>query len=214
MKKQTEKISKKYDFFDNEDDKKDVKIKKESDTEMDETETIPYASPKRENDIDDSETIVYSSPKREIEDEIDEKIYKEPKLETAVEPEKQAVENEKKFIKSELEQNKVDVKIEKESDIKKVQDVFEEVKKEEPINVENFFIDHNSIFDSEEISDADREFIIDLINRTNFIADAKRFVEKSKMEIVHPEEKKMKRKNKCRLMMTERKKMRALKIVS
>ena len=192
-KKQAEEISKKYDFFDDEDDKKDVKIKKESDTEMDETETIPYASPKRENDIDDSETIVYSSPKRESEDEIDEKIYKEPKLETAVEIEKQTVENEKKIIKSELEQNKVDVKIEKESDIKKVQDVFEEVKKEEPINVENFFIDHNSIFDSEEISDADREFIIDLINRTNFIADAKRFVEESnmsKMEIVHPEEKK------------------------
>ena len=133
MKKQTEEISKKYDFFDNEDDKKNVKIKKESDTKMDETETIPYASPKRENDIDDSETIVYSSLKRESEDEIDQKIYKEPKLETAVETEKQAVENEKKFIKSELEQNKVDVKIEKESDIKKVQDVFEEVKKEEPI---------------------------------------------------------------------------------
>ena len=28
---------------------------------MNETETIPYASPKRENDIDDSETIVYAS---------------------------------------------------------------------------------------------------------------------------------------------------------
>ena len=35
--------------------------------------------------------------------------------------------------------------------------------------------------------------ITDLINRTNFIADAKKFVEESnesKMEIVHPEEKK------------------------
>ena len=41
MKKQAEKISKKYVFFDDKDDKKNAKIKKESDTEMDENETIP-----------------------------------------------------------------------------------------------------------------------------------------------------------------------------
>ena len=62
-KKQTEEISKKYDFFDNEDDKKDLKIK--TDTKMDDIETIPYASPKRENDIHDIETIPFVSPKRE-----------------------------------------------------------------------------------------------------------------------------------------------------
>ena len=55
MKKQTEETIKKYDFFNDEDDKKDVKIK--SDTEMDDIEKILYASPKRENDIDDKETI-------------------------------------------------------------------------------------------------------------------------------------------------------------
>ena len=47
-----------------------------------------------------------------------------------------------------------------------------------------------SFFDSEEISGSDGEFIIDLINRTNFIADAKRFPEDSnvpKIEIVHPD---------------------------
>ena len=58
---------------------------------MDETKSIPYISRKRENDMDDSETIVCASPKRKTEDEIDEKIYKEPKLETAVEIEKQEV---------------------------------------------------------------------------------------------------------------------------
>ena len=105
---------------------------------MDETETIPYASLKRENDIDDSETIVHAYPKRKSEDEINEKIYKEPKLETAVQIEKQAVQDKKeKKIKSESEQNKVDIQIAKESDIKKVQDVFDEVKEEETINVEN-----------------------------------------------------------------------------
>ena len=63
MKKQTEEICKKYDFFDDEEDKNDVKIK--SDTEMDDIETILYASPKRENDTNDIETIPYVSPKRE-----------------------------------------------------------------------------------------------------------------------------------------------------
>ena len=103
MKKQEEEISTKYDFFDDDnDDKKDflddisvkikedfydddnddVVIKRESDTQMDDAETIPYASPKREDDIGDKETILYTLPKRESEDEIDEKVYKEPKLET------------------------------------------------------------------------------------------------------------------------------------
>ena len=56
---------------------------------------------------------------------------------------------------------------------------------------------NNDIFDSEEISNADREFIIDLINRKNFIAGAKKLIEESnasKMEIVHPEEKKIEKK--------------------
>ena len=91
-----------------------------------------------------------------------------------------------------LEQNKVDIQIREESTIKKLQDVFQEVKEEKSINVESFFIDGNDIFDSEEISNADREFIIDLINRPNLIVYAKRFVEESnasKMEIVHSEEK-------------------------
>ena len=71
MKKQTEEISKKYDFFDNEDNKKVVKIKR--DTEMDDIESILYASPKRENDNDDRETIAYAFPIRKSKDKIDEK---------------------------------------------------------------------------------------------------------------------------------------------
>ena len=67
--------------------------------------------------MDDSETIVCASPKRGSENEIEEKIYKEPKLETAVEIENHAVQDEKKIIKSELEQNKVDNQIAKELDI-------------------------------------------------------------------------------------------------
>ena len=179
-------------FFNDQDDKKDVKIK--SNTEMDGIEAIPYASLKRENDIDD----------------------KEPKLGTSAEIEKQTAERERKIIKSELKQDNVDMQVSRESDIKEVHDVFDKIKEEEPLNVENFFIGDNDIFDSEEIANADREFIIDLINRSNFIANSKKFIEESnasKMEILHPEVKKLRRKNKCRLTMMKREKMQALKIV-
>ena len=84
---------------------------------------------------------------------------------------KNKLQREKKFIKSKLEQDKTDMQVSRESDIKKVQDIFDEVKKEEPLNVEIVFTDDN-IFNSEKISNVDREFIIDLINRTNFIVDA------------------------------------------
>ena len=61
-------------------------------------------------------------------------LYKEPKLETAIEIEKQAAKDERQFIKSELEQNKADIQIEKESDIKKARGIFYEVKEEKPTN--------------------------------------------------------------------------------
>ena len=177
---------------------------------MDDIETILYASPKRENDIDDREVVAYASPRRESENEIDEKIYKEPKLETAVEIEKQTAEREKKNIRSELEQDKVDIQVSRESDIKNVQDVFDVVKEEEPLNDENFLIDDNDFFDSEEISNTDKEFITDFINRTNFNAYAKKFVEdqmSQKWKLFILKKKKLRRMNKCRLTMTRRDKM-------
>ena len=70
-------------------------------------------------------------------------------------------------------------------------------KEEEPLNVENLFIDDNDIFDSKVISNADREYITDLINRANVIANAKKLIEESnvsKMEIVYPEEKRIEKK--------------------
>ena len=91
-------------------------------------------------------------------------------------------------MKSELEQNKIDLKLSKEVQIKRVQNVFEEVKQEEPLrDIENFFVDDNDIFDSDEISEAYRQFIIDLTDRTTFTADTKKFVddmEAQGMEIV------------------------------
>ena len=72
-----------------------------------------------------------------------------------------------------MEKDKVDILVSTKSDIERIQDIFDRVKEEEPLNVENFFINDNDIFDSEEISNANRKFIIDLINITNLIADAK-----------------------------------------
>ena len=110
-----------------------MKIK--SDTEVDDIEVILYASPKRENDIDDIETIPYVSLKREMalmirkqppilpqegkaRRKLTKIIYKQPKLETAVEIEIKLQRQKKKFIKSELEQDKVDIQVSRESDIK------------------------------------------------------------------------------------------------
>ena len=145
MKRQDEGISKEYDFFyddDNDDDKNfpdDISIKQESDSPND-----VLIKQESDNEIDDRETIPYTSPKRENVNEIDEKIYKEPKLETAVETGKQAITDEEKFIKTELDANKVDLETSEEAEIKKIEDVFDVVKKEEPLKyIETFFIEDN-----------------------------------------------------------------------
>ena len=62
-----------------------------------------------------------------------------------------------------MEQGKVDIQVSRESGIKKVQDVSDEVREEEPLNAENFFIDGNDISDNEEISNADRELLLILL---------------------------------------------------
>ena len=147
MKKQEEQISKKkYGFFnddaDNKDFPDDASIEKESDFPDDNNDDvlIKQGSDNEIEEIDDRETIPQASPKRESEDEVDEKIYKKPILETAVEIEKQAIIDEEKFIKTELVTNRVDLKVSQEAEIKKIQDIFDEVKEEEPLkDIEKFF---------------------------------------------------------------------------
>ena len=89
-------------------------------------------------------------------------------------------------MKIESEINKVYLEAFKEAELKRIQGVFEEVKEEE--DIKDFFIYNNDIFDSDEISENDRKFIMNLIDRTSFMADTQRFVEdtKAKMEIVEP----------------------------
>ena len=56
-------------------------------------------------------------------------------------------------------------------------------------DIEIVFIDDNDIFDHDEISESNRKFIMDLIHRTNFITDTKKFTEDTeaaKIEIVDP----------------------------
>ena len=80
---------------------------------------------------------------------------------------------------------KVDLKDSKEVELKKIQGVFDEVQEGD---IKDFFIDDSDIFDSDEISESDKKFIMDLIDRTSFIADTKRFGidTEAKMEIVGP----------------------------
>ena len=147
MKKQEEQISKKKNGFfnddgDNKDFPDDASIEKESDFPDDNNDDvlIKQGSDNEIEEIDDRETIPQASPKRESEDEVDEKIYKKPILETAVEIEKQAIIDEEEFIKTELVTNRVDLKVSQEAEIKKIQDIFDEVKEEEPLkDIEKFF---------------------------------------------------------------------------
>ena len=63
----------------------------------------------------------------------------------------------------------------KDYEIKKIQDVFDEVKDEpKMIESDGFCIHKTDIFDQENQSEKDRNFIMDLIDRTNFIADGKK----------------------------------------
>ena len=70
-------------------------------------------------------------------------LYKVPKPETVVDIEKQDQTDKEKIIRIELEINKVDIEASKDAEIKKIQDVFDEVKQDEPI--ETFFIDDNDL---------------------------------------------------------------------
>ena len=92
--------------------------------------------------------------------------------------------------KNELDASKVDLETSKEAEIKKIEDVFDKVKKEEHLkDIQNFFIDDNDIFDHDEISESDRQSIMDFIDQTNFIVNTKKFIEDmeaAKMEIVDP----------------------------
>ena len=81
-------------------------------------------------------------------------LYKFPKPEAAVDIEKQDQVFKEKIIRTELEINKFDIEASKDAEIKKILDVFDEVKQDEPI--ETFFIDDNDLFDHDEISEDNR----------------------------------------------------------
>ena len=90
------------------------------------------------NKIDSRETIPFAPRKRKSVNEIDEIIHNEPKLETAVEIGKPAIIDKEKFIKTELDTNGLILKL-LEVEIKKIEDVFDEVKKEESLkDIESF----------------------------------------------------------------------------
>ena len=103
---------------------------------------------------------------------------------------KKTVKKEDNFKKSVIDENKVDIQILKDAELKKIQDVFDEVK-DEPKTVEPdvFLIDDTDIFDQENVSEKDRKFIMDLTDRTTSIADAKKYLEKRDLEMEIPNDK-------------------------
>ena len=139
---------------------------------------------------------LHNSPKHEI----DEKIYVEPKLETIEEIKEKTAKKDDYFIKSVIDENKADIQISKDVEIKKIQDVFDEVKdKKKIVEPDIFFIDDMDIFDQENVSETDRKPIMDLIDKTNFIADAKKYLEErmQKWKFLMINKKIKKRRNTC-----------------
>ena len=55
-----------------------------------------------------------------------------------------------------------------------------------------FFIDDTNIFDQENMPKKDKKLIMDLIDRTTFIGDAKKYLEQSQAEIEIPNDKQKK----------------------
>ena len=162
MKKQEEEISKKYDFLDDDDDKKDFP----DDISIKMKITFPMAimmvfmfwqkkkvimkwiigklSPthlrKGKMILTIGKQFFTLLQEGRVEMKLTKKYVKNPKLETPAEIEKQAIINDQKFLKNELEQNKVDLKLSREAELKKVQDVFDEVMQEESLDdIETFF---------------------------------------------------------------------------
>ena len=113
---------------------------------MDETETIPYASLKRKMTLMIVKHLSMLSQKEKMKMNLMKKYIKNRSLKLLLRLKNKLLRTKKKFIKSEFEPNKVDIQISKESDIKKVQNIFDEVKEEKPIDADNFFIDDNDIF--------------------------------------------------------------------
>ena len=60
------------------------------------------------------------------------------------------------------------------------------------LETEFFFIDDTNIFDQENMPKKDKKLIMDLIDRTTFIGDAKKYLEQSQAEIEIPNDKQKK----------------------
>ena len=134
-------ISKKYDFFD--------------DNDKDDFDDFPDTKKETDNDDDDDDddkssdskqTLLWPAPDGENVTKITptNKEYKEPKLETAEKIEKKTKADGKNLLDVELEINKIDIEATKGKEINKI-DLIDEVKKQIPVSkdTEDIFIDEN-----------------------------------------------------------------------
>lgn len=75
--------------------------------------------------------------------------------------------------------NEVDVEVSKLREDKKIEETIDEILNEKKIipDTGDIFIDENNIFENDNIEEEDKEFILDLIDRTDFSMDRNIFPE-------------------------------------
>ena len=81
------------------------------------------------------------------------------------------------FLETAVEFNKVDIKVSRNKEEKEVTDLFDQIKKDEgqiDPEIEDLFIDDNSLFGNDDITDEDNTDM-ELIDRTDFSSDRKIF---------------------------------------
>ena len=73
----------------------------------------------------------------------------------------------------ELKINKVDTQATENKEIKQIVDLINEVNQQAPVNkdIEDIFIDENDLFNGDDVSPEDKIFMMDIIDKTNFVKD-------------------------------------------
>ena len=92
-----------------------------------------------------------------------------PKTAEKIEGETQ--EDNKYFLEIAIEFKRVDFKVFEDKEEKEITDLFDQIKEnEEPVDpeIKDLFIDDNNLFENDDITDEDKNFIVDLIDKTDF----------------------------------------------
>ena len=90
---------------------------------------------------------------------------------TAEQIEDETQEDSKYFLEIAVEFKRVDFKVFEDKEGKEIMDLFDQIKEnEKPVDpeIKDLFIDDNNLLENDDITDEDKNFIVDLIDKTNF----------------------------------------------